>query len=150
MATLFKVRLNLLLVLYYETMKLLRLGKRRSLERSLPINLLLQIEEVKASGNLGASPHLDLKERNLIDELQRVLLQEELLWLQKSRTDWIRDGERKTKFYHLTTMVRRNRNRVSRLLVEGTWVYDQGSLKSHVRQFFFSLFCPRQVSQMGG
>lgn len=44
-------------------------------------------------------------------------------------------------------MVRRNRKRVSRLLIDGDWIYDQGTWKLHVRDFENSLFGFRPVVQ---
>lgn len=41
---------------------------------------------------MGFRPNL---KQELLDELQTVLAQEEMLWLQKSRLQWIVDGERK-------------------------------------------------------
>lgn len=43
------------------------------------------------------------------------LLQEEILWIQKFRIDWLRLGDRNTLFFHMSTLVRRRRNRVEML-----------------------------------
>ncbi|WCJ37916.1 hypothetical protein M5689_019010 [Euphorbia peplus] len=51
-------------------------------------------------------------ERSLLNELTAVLRQEELLWFQKSRTQWISQGDRNTKFYHLSTIIRHKRNKI--------------------------------------
>lgn len=45
-------------------------------------------------------------------------------------------------------MVRRNRKRTSRLLVNGSWVYDQAVLKDHIRDFYGSLFQHRNVNPL--
>lgn len=51
-------------------------------------------------------------ERKLNDELDAVLHQEEVMWFQKSREDWIVSGDRNTRFYHTATIIRRSRNKM--------------------------------------
>lgn len=48
-------------------------------------------------------------------EWTNVLLQEELLWMQKSREHWLGFGEKNTKFFHTLTLVRRRRNKIEML-----------------------------------
>lgn len=43
-------------------------------------------------------------------ELDELLRQEEIMWKQKSRVTWPREGDRSTKFFHTSTVVRRRRN----------------------------------------
>ncbi|OMO73971.1 Endonuclease/exonuclease/phosphatase [Corchorus olitorius] len=50
------------------------------------------------------------KELALREELENVLEQEHLLWMQKSRSNWIVKGERNTKYFHTITKKRRARN----------------------------------------
>ncbi|XP_021717685.1 uncharacterized protein LOC110685467 [Chenopodium quinoa] len=54
-------------------------------------------------------------EKSLKLEMEQVLQQEELLWFQKSRLEAIRDGDRNTKFFHLSTVIRRRRNKIDML-----------------------------------
>eukprot|EP00253_Pinus_taeda_P007097 PITA_07097 len=42
-------------------------------------------------------------------------LQEEILWRQKSKVQWIKEGERNTKFFHRSTIAHRNNNRIVKL-----------------------------------
>lgn len=44
-------------------------------------------------------------------ELEEVLCQEELLWFQQSRENWIKSSDRITTFYHLSTLVRKKQQR---------------------------------------
>lgn len=46
-------------------------------------------------------PRASKTEAKLRRELYDVLYQEEIIWFQKSRLEAIKDGDRKTKFFHL-------------------------------------------------
>ncbi|XP_019176864.1 PREDICTED: uncharacterized protein LOC109172167 [Ipomoea nil] len=54
-------------------------------------------------------------EKQLCGELEEVLYQEELMWYQRSREEWIVSGDRNTRFYHTATMVKKTRNRIMSL-----------------------------------
>lgn len=70
-----------------------------------------------------------------------MLLQEEVLWMQKSPVDWLRLGDKNTKFFHTTTLVRRRRNRVETLMNdEGALLTDSTDLKNNALEFYKKLF----------
>lgn len=81
---------------------------------------------------------LDLK---LKREWADVLLQEEVLWMQKSWVDWLRMGNKNTKFLHTSTLVRRRRNRVELLMnEESDWLAGSAQLKNMAFEFYTGLF----------
>lgn len=63
----------------------------------------------------GRKPGLVKLEKKLQNELDEILGQEEMIWFQKSREEWIISGEKTTKFYHTSTIVNRARKRVEAL-----------------------------------
>lgn len=66
---------------------------------------------------------------------------ETMLWKQKSREKWIQEGDRNTKFFHLTTMVRRRKNKIDGLFdALGAWSDSPVVMKSIARNFFMELF----------
>lgn len=80
-------------------------------------------------------------EEKLQKELDNVLHQEEMLWFQKSRMEAIRDGDRNTKIFHLSTVIRRKRNRIDMLKNnEGTWVSKVEDVKNMVVDYWKELF----------
>ncbi|KAH9727251.1 hypothetical protein KPL70_008594 [Citrus sinensis] len=80
-------------------------------------------------------------EANLKQKLEELLSQEELLWYQKSRRDWISYGDRNTSFFHQKTITRRARNRINAIKDDrDTWLYDTHDIKSHAVSFFSTLY----------
>jgi endonuclease/exonuclease/phosphatase family metal-dependent hydrolase len=83
---------------------------------------------------------LILFERKLQQEYNKILSQEEMLWYQKSRENWVKYGNRNTKFFHTQTIIRRRRNKISGLNVENIWCTDASILKREASKFFMNLF----------
>lgn len=70
------------------------------------------------------------KEEDLIKAFDVVLEQEEVLWFQKSRENWIALGDRNTKYFHTSTIIRRRQNRVEMLRnEEGSWISSTHELE---------------------
>lgn len=70
------------------------------------------VNEIKAVQDLlehSQTDELLNKEEGLIKELDVVLEQEEILWFQKSREKWITLGDRNTKYFFTSTIVRREK-----------------------------------------
>jgi hypothetical protein len=80
-------------------------------------------------------------EQQLQRELDLVLQQEEAMWFQKSRSQWIKDGDRNTRYYHVKTITRRRRNRILMLKNEqNDWFENEEDLKHMVSDYYKSLF----------
>ncbi|KAF7815483.1 ribonuclease H [Senna tora] len=79
--------------------------------------------------------------KTLVKELEMVLDQEEVLWFQKARCQWIRDGDRNTSYYHTKAISRRRRNTILMLKNnDGNWTDEIEELKVTILEFFKSLF----------
>lgn len=62
-------------------------------------------------------------ESNLLVELLEWLVMCEILWKQKSRELWLKEGNRNTKFFHLYTIIHRRQNKIDAIKQDdGTWV----------------------------
>lgn len=79
-------------------------------------------------------------ERDLQKIYDTVLHQEKLLWFQKSRENWVKFGNRNTKFFHTQAVVRKRRNNISGLNVDGVWCTDEEVLEREALSFFKQLF----------
>ncbi|KAK8691374.1 hypothetical protein V6N13_074885 [Hibiscus sabdariffa] len=80
-------------------------------------------------------------ESELMIELENILNQEELLWRQKSCSDWVISGDRNTKYFHRRAICRKQKSRISSLkLPNGKWCSDETTLRAEASLFFESLF----------
>ncbi|GMP63610.1 hypothetical protein CsSME_00025233 [Camellia sinensis var. sinensis] len=103
--------------------------------------LLGRIEEIQKSQANIYSHNLHVLEMDLIDQYNEVLYQEEILWFQKSRSKWITQGDRNTKFFHLLTLTKRRKRKIDVLKGEnGVWVENPNALKLMVSNYFINLF----------
>lgn len=64
------------------------------------------------------STNLQELEKTLEKELEEVILQEEILWKQKSICNWISLRDRNTKYFYSQMVSRRNKNKI-RMLKDG-------------------------------
>ncbi|XP_021721963.1 uncharacterized protein LOC110689485 [Chenopodium quinoa] len=98
----------------------------------------------------GNYPHLIKMDINLRKQLEEVLDQEETIWFQKSRMDAICDGDRNTKYFHLSTIIRRRCNRIDTLQnAAGEWITELNAVKSLVVDYWKSLFQEEQREFIG-
>lgn len=90
--------------------------------------------------------YLDL-ERQLLEEWEEILHQEQLIWYQKSRSNFLLDGDRNTRYYHLATKIRRRSNNISALQVpSGEWVMELPEIKKLLLDFFGSLYTAEPIN----
>ena len=81
------------------------------------------------------------KEANTNLELHEWLIREESLWKQKSRTKWLPATDLNTKFFHLSTIVKRRRNAIDFLKnQQGNWISGREDIGNCFVDFFTGLF----------
>ncbi|WJX64016.1 hypothetical protein P8452_48843 [Trifolium repens] len=87
-------------------------------------------------------------EHRLQSELSDILKKEELMWFQRSRAKWLRDGDRNTRYYHLKTVKRRRQNNILMLKDEqGQWIDKEDQLQDLANEFYKKLFTDTQISR---
>ncbi|XP_057432083.1 uncharacterized protein LOC130724829 [Lotus japonicus] len=95
----------------------------------------------------GETSSLLRLEKDLQQEYGTILYQEELLWYQKSREQWVRFGDRNTRFFHAQTVIRRKRNKIHGLVLpDGTWSTEQVKLVDAAQSFFQGQFASPAIS----
>ena len=112
--------------------------------------LWARLEGIQRSICAGGPRRLLALEAKLKIEMEQVLAQEEMLWFQKSRQNAIKDGDRNTRYFHLSTVIRRKRNRIETLQHNnGNWCFDQDVIKQNVQEYWYSLFQDQDPGSTG-
>ncbi|CAN0907022.1 LINE-1 retrotransposable element ORF2 protein [Linum grandiflorum] len=119
-------------------------------KRHNTVNASHRIKELRANldqvQSLPQTANSREREAGILRELDEQWSQEEKFWKQTGKVNWLRLGDRNTKFFHASTIQRRTRNTISRLRTDtGTWITDWAGLKTHVQSFYKELFAKRAV-----
>lgn len=76
-----------------------------------------------------------------MDRMDELLYREEMMWLQRSRLTWLKEGHRNTSYFHRQAIWRARKNKVCKLRqVDGTWCDDPGDMKQMTVDYFKALF----------
>ncbi|KAL9671743.1 hypothetical protein QQ045_009316 [Rhodiola kirilowii] len=105
-------------------------------------------KEIRRVKEMHRTEEVISQEAALCAELDEWLLREELLQKQRSRANWLREGDRNTRFFHLKVSHRRQVNRIDKLKDHtDTWISGDKELCNLVVSHFSSLF---KSSRVGG
>lgn len=67
-------------------------------------------------------------------------IKEETLWRQRSWIRWLKEEDRKTKFFHQMASHRSNLNVIHELLIDGILTKNQVTIRDHVESYYTKLF----------
>ncbi|XP_039040629.1 uncharacterized protein LOC120178942 [Hibiscus syriacus] len=81
-------------------------------------------------------------------ELWRLHRIEKQIWLQNSRKKWLNDGDRNIRFFHTCASVRRKRNALNALIVDGNTTHDPTVIKAKVKDHFFKIYNDRSTLEV--
>ncbi|XP_019094473.1 PREDICTED: uncharacterized protein LOC109129898 [Camelina sativa] len=111
--------------------------------------LVRELKEIQDLLAVVQTDELICKEEQLLKDFETLLEQEETLWFQKSREKHIELGDRNTAFFHLSTVIRRKRNKIEMLKDdEDRWVSHKGELESMAVAYYKRLYSLQDVSEV--
>ncbi|KAM0841990.1 hypothetical protein ACQ4PT_058650 [Festuca glaucescens] len=99
--------------------------------------------------SVAISDDVIAEEKQVERQLCELFEREEIMARQRSRVDWLREGDRNTAFFHSKATARKRTNRISALVREdGSVCEDQTEIKSMVHHFYEDLFSSEPVVSM--
>jgi hypothetical protein len=73
--------------------------------------------------------------------MDELLIREELMWLQRSRVAWLKEGDRNTSFFHRKASHRARKNKIKKLKhTNGSYAENNEEIKGIVTTFFKNLY----------
>jgi hypothetical protein len=100
--------------------------------------LLSQLDVLQRSQTF---PHTSTEEWTIKKTLDDLYLQEEILWKNKSRETWLTCKDLNTRFFHVSTIIKRRRTSIDFLkLPMGAWITDRADIGNCFSSHFSSLF----------
>lgn len=72
-------------------------------------------------------------------EYHDIISKEESFWRQKSRKIFLKEGDRNSKYFFMTTIKHRMGNKISRLKIDGVISEKEEDFRGDANKFFFDL-----------
>ena len=88
----------------------------------------------------GLTNELKDQEVKVTQQLESRKRQDQILWKQKSRIQWLKEGERNTKFFHRTIIQRQHSNKITHLISDdGETIHSHGDVETTLIDYFQNL-----------
>ena len=103
--------------------------------------MLARLDGAQKAISNGPNQFLIQLEKSLIDEYKLIMLQEEEYRALKSCLNWAAYGDSNTSFFHVSTFVRRHRNKIRMLKNSvGEWITNKEGVKEYILSGFKEIF----------
>ncbi|CAL1406444.1 unnamed protein product [Linum trigynum] len=103
--------------------------------------LLARLKGLETRLAISFEQGLEKLHSKLEADLDKVLEEEEILWFQRARDQWVKFGERNTAYFHQQANIRRRRNKIEALRDENDlWVNDPKYLALLVFDFITNIY----------
>ncbi|XP_048493141.1 uncharacterized protein LOC104908756 [Beta vulgaris subsp. vulgaris] len=100
-----------------------------------------QIQYFDNTANDRTLSNTELDKRKSVQiDLWSWLKKKEVYWAQISRSKWLKEGDRNTKFFHTLASIRRQKNFISSVLIDNTNIVDCAGIKSEAVSYFQKIF----------
>ncbi|KAH9801140.1 hypothetical protein KPL71_000911 [Citrus sinensis] len=82
------------------------------------------------------------------NQIQNIIIDEEIYWKQRSRADWLKEGDKNTKFFHLKVLNRKKKNQIWGIEnSSGDWIKKAKDVEAEFCNYFTKLFTTTKPSQ---
>lgn len=73
-------------------------------------------------------------------DLWKWMKRRESYWAQHSRARWIKECDRNTKYFHTLASIRRRKNQIERIVIDGECIKKPAEIKKEAAAFFQNIF----------
>lgn len=80
------------------------------------------------------------KRKQAQSDLWMWMKRKELYWAQNSRITWLKEGDRNTKNFHAMATIKRRKNIIASIDIDGQSINDPSQIKKEARVFFKKIF----------
>ncbi|EOY23818.1 Uncharacterized protein TCM_015594 [Theobroma cacao] len=103
--------------------------------------LLARLKGIQIRLAQGPNDYLQHLEVALVEEFNLILYQEEVMWQQKAKLDWLKYGDCNSKYYHAIVKRRQHKKQISTFKRDdNSWCLDKGELTKMVVEFYSNLY----------
>ncbi|KAG5619805.1 hypothetical protein H5410_005023 [Solanum commersonii] len=88
----------------------------------------------------GLTVEESMEKASLIMNFEQLIKNEEILWRQRSRSLWLKEGDKNTKFFHKMANAHKRYNNIDQLLVQGNLINDQERIQGEMVEFYQNLY----------
>lgn len=104
-------------------------------------SLTKRLKGIDIANPEGTNVFLNQLQETLWKEYERTLLHEEILWCQRAISKWLQFGDRNTRFFHASSVVRKKRSKILSLTDDNdNRIMDTMELKRMTISFFKKLY----------
>jgi hypothetical protein len=98
---------------------------------------LKQIRERMAVIGENANDDQQVELYRLRTQMNEIIYREEMMWLQRSRIAWLKEGDRNMRFFHMKAAGRVKKNKIKRLRIDDVQITtDKKEMECMTRNFF--------------
>jgi hypothetical protein len=114
--------------------------KERILRRLEGINRKLQNSHID---------RLIILRDELWEEYNVIVKQEDVYWQHQAHTKWLTLGDKNTKFFHMSALQRRRKNKIAALQDNnGQWIYEENALQNLMVNFYKNLYSSSHITDI--
>ena len=108
--------------------------------------LTRQLEDLREDQSRIGPTHEEIK---IVDRLVELRFREETMWRQRSRVQWLAEGDKNTRFFHLRASQRKKKNKISGLKKpDGATTTDDAEMAQLTTNFYRDLYHSEGQTEM--
>jgi hypothetical protein len=105
-----------------------------------------ELERLRDEPTRTVPTHAELK---IVDRLVELHHREELMWKQRARLEWLKAGDKNTRFFHLRASRRRRKNRITKLKQsDGNMTENEHEMAQITTEFYKVMYTSEGVENM--